>query len=87
MRNEFGGLPIFAGQPSDIFLLKFCVLKFSAPTSSYTLSADADAKCGLSLLLPQMANNEKREFTQLKKWTGQRGLSAWGIQTGPFAAY
>ena len=28
----------------------------------------------------------KREFTQLQKWTEQRGFSAWGIQTGPFAA-
>ena len=41
---------------------------------------------GGRFLLPQRANNEKREFTQLQKWTRQRGLSAWGIQTGPFAA-
>ena len=40
---------------------------------------------GGQFLLPQRANNEKREFTQLQKWTRQRGLSAWGIQTGPFA--
>ena len=29
---------------------------------------------------------EKREIIQLKKWTRQRGFSAWDIQTGPFAA-
>ena len=40
---------------------------------------------GGQFLLPQRANNEKREFTQLQKWTRQRGLSAWVIQTGPFA--
>ena len=40
----------------------------------------------VTALLPQRANNEKKEFTQLQKWTGQRGFSAWGIQTGPFAA-
>ena len=37
-------------------------------------------------LLPQRANNEKGEFFQLQKWTKLRGFSAWGIQTGPFAA-
>ena len=41
---------------------------------------------GGQFLLPQRANNEKREFSQLQKWTRQRGVSAWGIQTGPFAA-
>ena len=40
---------------------------------------------GGQFLLPQRANNEKMEFSQLKKWTGQRGFSAWGIQSGPFA--
>ena len=40
---------------------------------------------GGQFLLPQWANNEKGEFSQLQKWTGQRGFSAWGIQTGPFA--
>ena len=40
---------------------------------------------GGQFLLPHRANNEKREFTQLQKWTGQRGFSAWGIQTGSFA--
>ena len=41
---------------------------------------------GGQFLLPQRAKNEKRVFTQLQKWTGQRGFSAWEIQTGPFAA-
>ena len=40
---------------------------------------------GGQFLLSQRANNEKGEFTQFQKWTGQRHLSAWGIQTGPFA--
>ena len=30
---------------------------------------------------------EKREFIQLQNWMRQRGLSAWGIQTEPFATY
>ena len=28
----------------------------------------------------------KKKFSQPQKWTRQRGLSAWGIQIGPFAA-
>ena len=40
---------------------------------------------GVQLLLPQRANYEKREFTQLQKWTRHRGFSAWGNQTGPIA--
>ena len=42
---------------------------------------------GGQFLFPQRANTEKREFFQLQKWTRERGLDAWGIQTGPFAAY
>ena len=42
---------------------------------------------GGQFLLPQRASSEKREFSQLQKWIGQRGLSAWGIQAGPFAAF
>ena len=42
---------------------------------------------GGQFLLPQRANNGKREFTQLQKWMRQRVFSAWGIQTGPFAAH
>ena len=41
---------------------------------------------GGQFLLPQRANNEKRELSQLQNWTRQRGFCAWGIQTGPFAA-
>ena len=40
---------------------------------------------GRPFLLPQRANNGKGEFSQLEKWMRQRGLSAWGNQTGPFA--
>ena len=41
---------------------------------------------GSPFLLPQRANNQKRQFFQLQNWTRQRVLSAWGIQTAPFAA-
>ena len=41
---------------------------------------------GSPFLLPQRANYEKGEFSQLKKWMRQRGFSAWGLQTGSFAA-
>ena len=41
---------------------------------------------GGQFLLPQRANTEKREFFQLQNWTRQRGLGAWGIRIGPFAA-
>ena len=40
---------------------------------------------GGQFLLPQRANNGKREFSQLQKWMRQRVFSALGIQTGPFA--
>ncbi len=40
----------------------------------------------LPFLLPQRANYGKGKFSQLKKWMRLRGLGAWGIQTGPFAA-
>ena len=41
---------------------------------------------GGQFLLPQRANNGKREFTQLQNWMRQMGFSAWGIQTRPIAA-
>ena len=41
---------------------------------------------GGQFLLPQRANNGKREFIQLQKWMIQRVFSAWGIKTGPCAA-
>ena len=42
---------------------------------------------GGQFLLPQRANMEKREFIKLQNWMRQRGLGAWGIQNGPFAAH
>ena len=41
---------------------------------------------GGQFLLPQRANNGKREFIQLQNWMRQRGFGAWDIQTGPFPA-
>ena len=41
---------------------------------------------GGQFLLPQRANTQKRDIFQFQKWMMQRVLSAWGIQTGPFAA-
>ena len=38
------------------------------------------------LSLPQRANNGIGEFSQLPIWMRLRGFSAWGIQTGLFAA-
>ena len=35
---------------------------------------------------PQRANSEKGDICQFQKWMRQRGVSAGGIQTGPFAA-
>ena len=29
---------------------------------------------------------QKRAFIQPQNWMGQRGLGAWGVQIGPFAA-
>ena len=37
-------------------------------------------------LLPQMANNGERGFSQLQKWMKQGVFSALGIQIGPFAS-
>ena len=42
---------------------------------------------GGQFLLPQRANNGKREFFQLQNWMRQRVSSAWDIQTVPFAAH
>ena len=41
---------------------------------------------GGQFFLPQRSNNGKREFSQLHKRMRERGFSAWGIQTGSFAA-
>ena len=40
----------------------------------------------VQFLLPQRTNTEKKENCQLEKLMSQRVLSAWAIQTGPFAA-
>ena len=37
--------------------------------------------------LQQDANIGKRAISQLQNWIRQRVSSAWGIQTGPFAAH
>ena len=42
---------------------------------------------GGQFLLPQNANIGKRAISQLQNWMRQRVSSAWGIQTGPFAAH
>ena len=42
---------------------------------------------GGQFLLPQRANNGKREFIQPQKWMTQRVFIAWGIQTGAFASH
>ena len=42
---------------------------------------------GGQFLLPQRANIGKRAISQLQNWMRQRVSSAWGIQTGPFAAH
>ena len=39
---------------------------------------------GGQFLLPQRANNGKRELLQLQNWMRQRVFSALDIQTGPF---
>ena len=41
---------------------------------------------GAHFLLPQRANYGKGPFCKLQNRMRQRGLSAWGIQTGPFAS-
>ena len=40
---------------------------------------------GGQFLLPQKANNGKREILQPQNWMRQRVFSAWNTQTGPFA--
>ena len=58
-------------------LSHFCSDIFATFTLSYS---------GDHFLLPQGANNGKREFFPPKKWIRQRVFSAWGNQTGPFAS-
>ena len=56
------------------------------PILSWTFSNFFPFILGSPFLLPQRANIEKGEFFQLQIWMRQRGFSALGIQTGPFAA-
>ena len=42
---------------------------------------------GGQFLLLRRAYNWKVEFTKLQNWMRQRASTAWGIQTGPFAAH
>ena len=35
-------------------------------------------------LVPQKANRQKGELSQLKNWMRQRDFRAWGINPGPF---
>ena len=70
--SGLGALYIQVGPIEPILLLKFF--------NFFTFML------GGQFLLPQRANTEKREFSQLQKWIGLSGLGAWGIQTGPLAA-
>ena len=57
-------------------LSQICSLNFPTPTSLYW---------GVQFLLPQREECWKWENGILPTWVRYRGLSAWGIQTGPFA--
>ena len=65
-----------AYEPDHLQPFKLILLSNFFKVSSFIL--------GGQFLLPQRANNEKREFSQLQKWLRIRGFCAWGIQTGPF---
>ena len=58
-------------------LSQFCSLDFPPSTSLYW---------GVQFLLPQREEGWKWGNGILPTWVRHRGLSAWGIQTGPFAA-
>ena len=57
------------------------------PTLSLWFSNFSTFILGGQFLLPQRANNGKREFTQLQNWMRQRIFSAWGILIGLFSAH
>ena len=59
-------------------LSHFCSHIFSTFTLSYW---------GAISYYPRRPIMGKREFFQLQNWMRQRVFSAWGIQTGPFAAH
>ena len=78
IRNGLGGLQLFAGQPNLRFPTQFCVLEFSVRTSSYSLSADADAKCELSLRFPAVGNFETHgAFLPLHKSYYDQSIGPW----------
>ena len=58
-------------------LSQFCSLNFPTSTSLYWEA---------QFLLPQREGGWKWENGNLPTWVRHRGLSVWGIQTGPFAA-
>ena len=77
------------GQDNELSVpgaFKLCHLQPVEPLLFLKFSNSFTFILGVQFLIPQRANNEKREFTQLQKRMGQWGLCAWGIQTGPFAA-
>ena len=60
---------------------------FPFPLSSLPLNASSAAAVRDAIRRSgKRGYNGKGEFSQLPIWMTQRGLSAWGIQTGPFAA-
>ena len=58
--------------------------------SSFFVTAAPSWPCGKKRkpfdLTEGCSHSEKWEFSWPQKWMRQRGFSAWGIQTGPFAA-
>ena len=58
-------------------LSPFCSKEFSTFSLSYW---EANSYYPRGLIMG------KGKFSQLQNWMRQRGFSAWGIQTGPFAA-
>ena len=56
------------------------------PISFWNFSNFSNFILGSQFLLPQRANNGKREFSQLQNWTRQMVFSAWSIQTWACAA-
>ena len=69
------------------YAFKFDRLQPGEPILLWKFSYFSTFILGSHFLLPQRANYQKREFSQLQNWMRQRGFSAWGIQTGPLAAH
>ena len=62
-----------------------CLLSFH-PILLWQFSISLTFILGGQFLLPQRANVEKREISQLQNCMRQRGFCAWGVQTGRFVA-